>query len=310
MQHRKVIIIGSGPAGFTAAIYASRANLSPLLLRGPTPGGWLTITTEVENFPGFPKGVMGPELMQLMEDQAARFGTTLEVDTIQSVDLHARPFVLTGERGQYSCDALIIGTGATPRTLGIPGEKELTGYGVSTCATCDGAFFRNQVVALAGGGDSACEEAAFLSRFASKVYLIHRRDQLRASKIMQERVFENPKIEILWNKEILEVQGSKKEGVKAIVLRDNKSDETSNLETAALFVAIGHVPNTNLFQGLLETDSHGYLVTIPGTSKTNIPGVFVCGDVQDPVYRQAITAAGTGCMAAIDAERYLEGLGK
>jgi thioredoxin reductase (NADPH) len=306
LNHHKVVILGSGPAGLTAAIYTARANLSPLIVHGPLAGGQLTTTTDVENFPGFPEGIMGPELMETMEKQAVRFGTSVAIDTITSVDLSQRPIILTGQSGSYSCDALIVATGAAPKYIGAKNERELLGYGVSTCATCDGAFFRNKVIAVVGGGDSACEEASFLTRFASKLYLIHRRDSLRASKIMQQRVLTNPKIEVLWNKHVLEVQGSKQDGVTSLQLQDTVNNEVSNLPVDALFVAIGHTPNSQLFASTLEMDENGYLVHESDSSKTSIPGVFVCGDVQDHVYRQAITAAGSGCMAAIDAERWLE----
>jgi len=305
--HHKVIILGSGPAGLTAAIYTGRANLSPLLLHGPLAGGQLTTTTDVENFPGFPEGVMGPELMQLMEKQASKFGTTIAVDTIVRADLSRRPFTLQGQSGSYSCDALIIATGAAPKYIGAKNERELLGYGVSTCATCDGAFFRNKVIAVVGGGDSACEEAAFLTRFAIKLYLIHRRDSLRASKIMQDRVLSNPKIEMVWNKNVASVEGTKKDGVTALVLEDTKTKERSTLPVDALFVAIGHTPNSQLFVEQLDMDENGYLLHDPDSAATKVPGVFVCGDVQDHVYRQAITAAGSGCMAAIGTERWLEG---
>ena len=306
VNHHKVIILGSGPAGLTAAIYTARASLSPLIIHGPLAGGQLTTTTDVENFPGFPEGVMGPDLMQLMEQQATRFGTTVAVDTIVKANLSQRPFTLTGQSGTYTCDSLIISTGAAPKYIGAKNERELLGYGVSTCATCDGAFFRNKVIAVVGGGDSACEEASFLTRFASKLYLIHRRDSLRASKIMQQRVFNNPKIEVLWNKGVLSVEGSKKDGVTGLTLQDTITKEESLLPADALFVAIGHTPNSSLFQGQLDMDENGYLLHKPDSAETTIPGVFVSGDVQDHVFRQAITAAGSGCMAAIGAERWLE----
>ena len=306
-EHHKVIILGSGPAGLTAAIYTARASLSPLLIHGPLAGGQLTTTTEVENFPGFPEGIQGPELMELFEKQAKRFGTKIEVGTVTEVDLSKRPFALQKGATTYTCDTLIISTGANPKWLGIPGEKDLTGFGVSSCATCDGAFFRNQVMVVSGGGDSACEEAMFLTRFGSKVYMVHRRDQLRASKIMQERVLSNPKIEILWNKEIKDIQGTKQGGVTSINLIDSVTKAESSLECAAVFIAIGHVPNAQLFKGQLTMDEGGYIKPAPNSTATNIEGVFACGDVQDTVYRQAITASGSGCMAAIEAERWLEG---
>ena len=309
-SHHKVIILGSGPAGLTAAVYTARANLSPLLIHGPLPGGQLTTTTEVENYPGFAEGIMGPELMQVMEKQAVRFGTKVIVDTVVSADLKASPKVLKTNKVTYTCDALIIATGATPKTIGLKEESELMGYGVSTCATCDGAFFRNKPIAVVGGGDSAAEEANFLTRFGSKVYLIHRRDQLRASKIMQDRVLNNPKIEMLWNKSVKSVKGSKTDGVKSLTLVDSKTGAESELEVSAMFVAIGHTPNSQLFKGQLKMDENGYLVPAPNSTTTEIQGVYACGDVQDHVFRQAITAAGSGCMAAIEAERWLESRGE
>jgi thioredoxin reductase (NADPH) len=304
-KHHKVIILGSGPAGLTAAIYTARANLAPAIIHGPLAGGQLTTTTDVENFPGFPEGIMGPELMTLMEQQAVKFGAQVTVDTIMTADLSKRPFSLKGQSGSYTCDTLIISTGAAPKYIGAQNERELLGYGVSTCATCDGAFFRNKVMVVVGGGDSACEEASFLTRFASKVYLIHRRDQLRASKIMQERVLSNSKIEMVWNKHVLSVQGNKQDGVTGLVLEDTKTKEQSTLATDALFVAIGHTPNSKIFDGQLGMDENGYLLHKPNSSETDVAGVYVCGDVQDHVFRQAITAAGSGCAAALDAEKFL-----
>lgn len=307
-EHKKVVILGSGPAGLTAAVYASRANLAPLLLHGPLAGGQLTTTTDVENYPGFPEGVMGPDLMQLMEKQATRFGTEIMVDIATEVTLGKDiPHILKTQSGkELSCDVLIIATGATPKYLGFPGEKELLGFGVSTCATCDGAFFRDQVIVVVGGGDSACEEALFLTRFASKVYLVHRRDELRASKIMQDRVLKHAKIEVLWNKQVKEAHGNKKDGLQKITMFHSDTKEEEELECGALFIAIGHTPNSELFKGQLDMDENGYLIPEAGSTRTTVPGVFACGDVQDHVYRQAVTAAGTGCMAAIEAERWLE----
>ena len=306
MTHSKIIILGSGPAGLTAAIYTARANLAPTLIHGPLPHGQLSTTTEVENFPGFPKGVMGPELMELMEEQAKKFGTQFIQTTITSVDLSKRPFVVKSSNKEFTCDAFIISTGANPRYLNIKGERELLGYGVSTCATCDGAFFREKVITVVGGGDSACEEAIFLTRFGSLVNLIHRRDTLRASKIMAQRVMDHPKIKIYWDSEVDEVIGDKNDGVKAIRLINNKTNQKTEVPTDAVFIAIGHTPNSALFEGILDKDENGYLVTAPNSTVTNIEGVFACGDVRDHVYRQAITAAGSGCMAAIEAERFLE----
>lgn len=305
-QHHKVIILGSGPAGLTAAVYAARANLEPLLLHGPMPGGQLTTTTEVENYPGFPEGVMGPDLMISMEAQAKRFGTKIQVETVKEAMLSKRPFELHSDKSAYTCDTLIVATGASPRLLGLDKEQALMGYGVSTCATCDGAFFRDQVIAVSGGGDSACEEANFLTRFASKVYMIHRRDELRASKIMQERVMKNEKIEILWNSVVTDIQGTRQDGVTALVLEDSQTKVSRELKANALFIAIGHTPNSQVFAGQLDMDPNGYIVTAPSSTATNIEGVFACGDVQDHVFRQAVTAAGTGCMAAIESERWLE----
>jgi thioredoxin reductase (NADPH) len=314
---RKVVILGSGPAGLTAAIYASRAQLEPLVIDGPQPGGQLTITTDVENYPGFAKGIMGPELMNEFRAQAERFGTEIINTWIDKVDLSRRPFTLYGKESADSADystiikadTLIISTGASAKWLGIPGEapapEGLGGYGVSACATCDGFFFRGKPVVVVGGGDTAMEEAMFLTRFATKVTLIHRREEFRASKIMQARVLENEKIEILWNTEVREILGSKETGVTGIKIYNSKTDEESEFATEGVFIAIGHKPNTELFEGVLDMNEVGYLETEGKTMKTNIPGVFACGDAQDHYYRQAVTAAGTGCMAAIDAERFL-----
>jgi thioredoxin reductase (NADPH) len=306
MTHHKLIIVGSGPAGYTAAIYSSRARLEPLMFQGSLQGGQLSTTTDVENFPGFPEGILGPELMIRMKEQAERFGTIMKQEEIVQVDLSKRPFKLASTESEYSCDSLIISTGASPIYLNIPGEKELLGYGVSTCATCDGAFFKNEIISVIGGGDSACEEAVYLSKFGKKVYLIHRRDELRASKIMQEKVKNTPSVEILWNKKVTHVLGDKKSGISTITLQDTVDNTTSSLETAAMFVAIGHTPNSKIFSNFIECNENGYIITGKGVATgTNIPGVFACGDVQDFSYRQAISAAGSGCCAAIDAERFL-----
>ncbi len=306
-EHRNVIIIGSGPAGLTAAIYAARANLRPLLIEGLEAGGQLMLTTEVENFPGFTDGIMGPELMGSMRGQAERFGADITQGNVVSVDLRQRPFVVRTTEAEYHARAVIVATGASARMIGLPAERSLLGHGVSTCATCDGFFFRNKPIAVVGGGDSALEEAIFLTKFASKVTVIHRRNVLRASKIMQDKAFANPKIEFRWNAVVENVKDADKGHVTGLVLRDTVTGEKSELAVEGLFVAIGHTPNTNLFVNQLTMDANGYLVTHSGT-KTNIPGVFACGDVQDHTYRQAITAAGSGCMAAIDAERYLDSI--
>ncbi len=315
--HHKVVILGSGPAGLTAAIYAGRADLSPLVIDGPQPGGQLTITTEVENYPGFKMGIMGPILMDEFREQALRFGTEIINVWIDHVDLSQRPFTLYGKDGEDSseittvikADTLIISTGASAKWLGIPGEapvpEGLGGNGVSACATCDGFFFREKPIVVVGGGDTAMEEALFLTKFASKVTLIHRRHEFRASKIMQDRVLANEKIDILWNTEVVEIIGSKETGVESIKVLNSQTNEESIFPTQGVFIAIGHKPNTELFKGVLDMDEVGYLITEGKSMKTNIEGVFACGDAQDSYYRQAITAAGTGCMAAIDAERFL-----
>ncbi len=302
----KVLIVGSGPAGLTAATYTARANLSPVLIHGPLPGGQLTTTTEVENFPGFPQGIMGPDLMQQIEQQAKRFGARIVVDTVNKVDLSVRPFKVQTNNSTLLAESLIIATGANPRLLGIPGEKELMGYGVSTCATCDGAFFRGKLIMVVGGGDSACEEALFLTRFGSKVFLVHRRDELRASKIMRQRILSHEKIQPIWNSVVKEIRGDKQAGVKDAVLTNVKTGKDEIVPCDAVFMAIGHIPNSQLFKDYLTLDENGYIVPKPNSTATNIPGVFACGDVQDHVFKQAITAAGSGCMAAIEAERWLE----
>jgi thioredoxin reductase (NADPH) len=304
---RNVVIIGSGPAGLTAALYTARANLKPLVIEGLEAGGQLMLTTLVENFPGHRDGIMGPDLMAEMRAQAEHFGAEIIRGHVTSVDLMARPYTITTSETEYKARTLIIATGASARLLGLPSERALLGHGVSTCATCDGYFFRGKPIAVVGGGDSALEEAMFLTRFASHVTVVHRRDTLRASKIMQDKAFANEKISFEWNAEVDEIKDTGKGEVTAMVLRSNRSGERKEIPVDGVFVAIGHTPNTSLFKGQIETDANGYIVTTAGT-RTSVPGVFACGDVQDHIYRQAITAAGSGCMAAIDAEKYLEGL--
>ncbi len=303
-EHLPVVIIGSGPAGLTAALYAARANLKPLVIEGLEAGGQLMITTMVENWPGYRDGIMGPDLMEEMRVQAARFGARVIQGHVESVDLSTRPFLVRLSDKEYRAETLIIATGASAQWLGLPSEKRLVGRGVSSCATCDGAFFKNRPVVVVGGGDTAMEEAIFLTRFASKVYVIHRRDKLRASKVMQDKAFANPKIEFVWNSVVEEIHDVDKGEVNGVVLRNRVTDERTSLAVDGVFVAIGHTPNTSLFTGQLDLHPTGYVVT--NGAKTNVEGVFACGDVQDSTYRQAITAAGSGCMAAMDAERFLE----
>lgn len=306
METRNTIIIGSGPAGYTAALYASRADLSPLLIEGQEPGGQLTTTTDVENFPGFPEGILGPELMNRMKQQAQKFGTEYLTTTVTSVDLSQRPFRVECQNGsQFLAKTLIISTGASAKYLGLPHEAELIGRGVSACATCDGFFYRDKIVHVVGGGDTAMEEASFLTKFAKKVYIIHRRDSLRASKAMQQRAFDNPKIEFLWNTETTEILFDDS-GVTGLKVKNNKTGEIEQRQTDGFFLGIGHTPNTAFLAGQVETDDHGFIKTRAPHPDTNIPGVFACGDVQDSYYRQAISAAGSGCMAAMQAEKFLE----
>ncbi|HGY91722.1 MAG TPA: thioredoxin-disulfide reductase [Planctomycetes bacterium] len=305
----KVAIIGSGPSGWTAAIYTARANLRPVLFEGLQPGGQLTITTEVENYPGFPDGVQGPELMQAFKAQALRFDTVVFSEQITEADFSSRPFRLKSDSREVLADAVIISTGASARYLGLPGEEAFYNKGISACATCDGFFFRGKEVAVLGGGDSAVEEAVFLTRFCTKVHLIHRRDELRASKIMQQRAIDNEKIEIHWNRVVEGYEGDDQGRLIGVRLKDTKSGEIEDLAVEGLFMAIGHVPNTQIFKGQLDMDEAGYLITKPDSTYTNVDGVFACGDVQDRTYRQAVTAAGSGCMAAIDSERWLEAQG-
>ncbi len=303
-EHPAVVIIGTGPAGWTAALYTARANLKPVVFQGPEPGGQLMTTTDVENYPGFPEGILGPELMEKFQAQATRFGADVRYGTVTHVDFSQRPFrLLVDETTPVLADAVIVSTGASAKYLGLENERRLLGRGVSACATCDGAFFRDQDVAIVGGGDTAMEEALFLTRFARKVYVIHRRDELRASKIMQQRAFKNEKIEFIWNTVVTDVLGENE--VEGLMLRNVQTGATTTLAVQGFFVAIGHKPNTDVFRGWLDLDGAGYIRTRPDSTYTNIAGVFACGDAQDHVYRQAVTAAGTGCMAAIDAERWL-----
>src|SRR5436190_13995830 len=302
----KVIVIGSGPAGCTAALYLARANLTPLVIEGIQPGGQLTITTDVENYPGFPEGILGPKLMDLMRQQAERFGAVFRIENVEGVDFRQHPFTVRTDQHEYECDALIIAAGASAMQIGLPSEKALQGFGVSYCATCDGFFFKQKEIVVVGGGDSAMEEATFLTKFASKVTVVHRRDELRASKIMQERARSNAKIEFVFDSSIEEVIGTKEGGVTSLTVRNLKTNATREMKAQGLFVAIGHTPNTSVYAGQLELDERGYMV-LPhrNSTVTNIQGVFACGDVVDHVYRQAITAAGTGCEAALDCERWL-----
>ncbi|MEI7505414.1 MAG: thioredoxin-disulfide reductase [Actinomycetes bacterium] len=308
--HHRVIVIGSGPAGLTAAIYAARANLAPFVIEGEPsstsdqPGGQLMLTTDVENFPGFPEGIMGPELMMRFRDQAARFGATFLTGKATKVEFGEKPLKVHVRDEVFTADSVIISTGAQSLMLGLEAEERLIGHGLSTCATCDGFFFRGKEIAVVGGGDSAIEEASFLTKFASKVTLIHRRDSFRASKIMQDRALNNPKIEMLWNTAVTEIVG--KDHLESISLKNTVTGAESSMNVAGLFIAIGHRPNTDVFKGVIDMEDSGYLITRPDSTYTNIEGVFACGDVKDHVYRQAITAAGSGCMAAIDTERWLE----
>ena len=306
-ETRKTLILGSGPAGYTAAIYAARANLEPVLLAGNQPGGQLTITNDVENYPGYPNGIMGPEMMQHFRDQAARFGTVIKDVMATKVDMSERPFTVEDQNGEvYTSETLIISTGASALYLGLENETKLQGRGVSACATCDGFFFKNKHVYVVGGGDTACEEATFLTKYASKVSMVVRRDQMRASKIMQERALNHDKIEVLWNTQVTDVLDVEQGRVTGLELTSSETGDKRQVDADGLFLAIGHKPNTELFTGVLDMDDVGYLKTQPGKTAMNVPGVFAAGDCQDSYYRQAVTAAGTGCMAAIEAERWLE----
>jgi len=307
-QHHRLIILGSGPAGYTAAIYAARANLKPVLVQGEQPGGQLTTTTDVDNYPGYKDGVQGPEMMEDFRLQAERFGTEIIWDHIAEADLSGRPFVLKGEEGEYSCDALIIATGATARYLGLPSEETFSGRGVSACATCDGFFFREQDVAVIGGGDTAVEEAIYLANICRKVYVVHRRDELRAEKIMQDRLFALDNVEMKWSSVLDEVLGDES-GVTGARLKSTVDESTEEIDVTGVFIAIGHKPNTEFLKGQLETDETGYIITKGENTATSVEGVFAAGDVADPVYRQAVTSAGFGCMAALDAERWLSAQG-
>ncbi len=306
-QIYNVVIIGSGPAGYTAGIYTARANLNPVIFAGSQPGGQLTMTSEVENFPGFSEGIQGPQLMEEMRKQAERFGAKIKYETVNKVDFSSRPFTIQADSGEYKSRAVIIASGASAKLLGLESEKKLLGRGVSTCATCDGYFFRGQEIMVVGGGDSAMEEAIFLTKFATKVTVVHRRDQLRASKIMQERAFKNEKIQFIWNSVVKEIHDVEQGKVTGVTLENVKTGETLHVPVAGIFIAIGHKPNTEIFKGQIEMDEVGYIKTVERT-QTSVPGVFAAGDVVDHIYRQAITAAGMGCQAAIDAEKYLEAL--
>ena len=308
---KDVIIVGSGPAGYTAALYAARADLAPVLFSGPEPGGQLMITTDVENYPGFPQGIMGPDMMDLFRDQAARFGTEIHQKTVTKVDLSQRPFKVWADSEQYEARTVIISTGASAKWIGIESEKTFGGFGVSACATCDGFFFKGKEVIVVGGGDTAMEEANYLTRHCSKVFVVHRRDTLRASKIMQQRALDNPKIEFIWNTGVEEIMGDTlpHKKVTKVRLKSKVEDKTWEMPIDGVFVAIGHQPNSNVFKDWVDTDDLGYIQVEPYSTRTKIPGVFACGDVTDRIYRQAVTAAGSGCMAAIDAERFLESEG-